>query len=198
VAGNPLVSLSEQLLVSCDNTSYGCDGGFPNTAMEWLRDNGADTEESYPYVSGNGTTGACAPNGRVAAAANVTGFQAVPGNTSLAVEAELAAWLAAFGPVSILVDDMTQLWWTYVGGVMKGCCDVSTDHAVLLTGFDYNATQGPWWIIKNSECLGAFFRERANASNRLRPLSAINAQAGALLGASPATFFCRAATTSAA
>ena len=150
VAGNPLVSLSEQLLVSCDNTSYGCDGGFPNTAMDWVRDNGEVTEASYPYVSGNGSSMDCAPNGRVAASANVTGFQAVPGNTSLAVEAELGSWLAAFGPVSILVDDMTQLWWTYVGGVMKGCCDVATNHAVLLTGYDSNATEGAWWIIKNS------------------------------------------------
>ena len=150
LAGNALTSLSEQLLVSCSNTSYGCDGGFPTLAVDWLRDNGADKEASYPYVSGNGSSMPCAADGRVVATANVTGYQAVPGNSSLAVEAELGAWLAAFGPVSILVDDMTQLWWTYVGGVMKGCCDVATDHAVLLTGYDANATQGPWWIIKNS------------------------------------------------
>jgi len=41
VAGNPLTSLSEQQLVSCCNSSDGCDGGFPNTAMEWISLNGA-------------------------------------------------------------------------------------------------------------------------------------------------------------
>jgi Na+(H+)/acetate symporter ActP len=60
----------------------------------------------------------------VAASANVTGWRLVPGNTSAATEAALAAWVAAYGPVSILVDAMTQLWWTYTGGIMTGCCNV--------------------------------------------------------------------------
>jgi len=34
--------------------------------------------------------------------------------------------------------------------VMSGCCDVATDHAVLLTGYDANVTEGSWWKIKNS------------------------------------------------
>jgi hypothetical protein len=150
LAKNPLVALSEQRLVSCDNTSYGCDGGFPNTAMDWTRDNGAVTEASYPYASGDGVTRGCTTTGNVAAAANVTGWRLVPGNTSAATEAALAAWLAAYGPVSILVDAMTQLWWVYTGGVMTGCCDVSTDHAVLLVGYNFSDARNKYWVIKNS------------------------------------------------
>ena len=57
IAGNPLQSLSEQTLVSCDrgDDNLGCGGGFPYEAMEWVRTNGIDTEESYPYASGDGS-----------------------------------------------------------------------------------------------------------------------------------------------
>ena len=149
VAGNALTSLSEQNLVSCDNTSFGCDGGYPNTAMDWTAANGAITEASWPYESGGGTAPPCTTQGHQRAAVNVTGWRLVPGNTSLATEIEMKAWLAAYGPVSILVDAMTQLWWPYVSGIMTGCCDTSTDHAVLLVGFNSTAPV-PYWIVKNS------------------------------------------------
>lgn len=59
-------------------------------------------------------------------------------------------WLAAYGPVSVLVDAMTQIWWPYTGGVVSACCDVSTDHAVLLVGYGESAEEGKYWVIKNS------------------------------------------------
>ena len=90
-----------------------------SAAIDWLAVTGAVTEASYPYVSGGGTAPPCT-SGHVAAPTNVTGWRLVPGNTSAAVETALAAWLAAYGPVSILVDAMTQLWWPYSGGVMTG------------------------------------------------------------------------------
>jgi hypothetical protein len=151
VAGNPLVSLSEQYLVSCDTTSDGCDGGWPYSAVDYLASTGAITESSYPYISGNGSSMPCSSNGKVRATANATGYQPVAGNTSMERESVLADWLYAYSPVSILVDDMTQLWWTYVGGIMTACCDIATNHAVLLTGYDYNATSNmSYWKIKNS------------------------------------------------
>lgn len=149
IAGNPLVPLSEQALVSCDNTSYGCDGGWPYSAIDYVAEHGAVTEASWPYSSGGGTAPPCSTAGHVQAAVNVTGWRLVPGNTSAATEAALAAWLAAYGPVSILVDAMTQLWWPYTGGIMTGCCDVSSDHAVVLVGFNFTGPT-PYWIIRNS------------------------------------------------
>ena len=43
--------------MSCDrdDDNLGCGGGFPYEAMEWVRKNGIDTEDSYPYASGDGS-----------------------------------------------------------------------------------------------------------------------------------------------
>lgn len=55
-----LVSLSEQELVDCDSTNYGCDGGYMDYAFEWVINNGGiDTEADYPYTSSNGVDGTC-------------------------------------------------------------------------------------------------------------------------------------------
>ena len=45
-----LVSLSEQNLLDCDSNEYGCNGGYPGNALEYVHQNhGIDTEISYPY-----------------------------------------------------------------------------------------------------------------------------------------------------
>ena len=77
--------------------------------MDYLHVLGAYTEASYPYVSGGGVAPPCNISGATLTPTNVTGWRLVPGNTSTAVETNMAAWLAAYGPVSILVDAMTQV-----------------------------------------------------------------------------------------
>jgi len=62
IAGNKLVSLSEQNLVSCDYTSSGCQGGLMDSAFKWLLSDRKGTimsEANYPYLSGDGTTRPC-------------------------------------------------------------------------------------------------------------------------------------------
>lgn len=45
-----LISLSEQELMDCDTTNYGCEGGYMDYAFEWVISNGGiDTEADYPY-----------------------------------------------------------------------------------------------------------------------------------------------------
>ena len=60
----------------------------------------------------------------------------------------MAAAVAAHGPISVLVDAMTQLWRPYSGGVLKGCCNKVIDHAVLLVGYGATTTGEKYWIIK--------------------------------------------------
>lgn len=140
IAGNPLISLSEQTLVSCDtdNGNAGCDGGFPYLAVDWVRRNGIDTEASYPYASGSGEAPQCTMRTNKShdlAPVNVTGFKILSGSGNGSAEDNIMAYVAQYGPVAVNVDAMTQLWWPYKGGIMDGCCNKETDHAVLITGF---------------------------------------------------------------
>lgn len=41
--------ISEQEIVDCDTGSYGCSGGWSNTAWNWSHDNGSLAYDEYPY-----------------------------------------------------------------------------------------------------------------------------------------------------
>jgi len=53
----PLVAVSVQQLLNCTQVApydnYGCSGGYMNTSIEWVVDNGGiDSEAEFPYYSG--------------------------------------------------------------------------------------------------------------------------------------------------
>ena len=150
---NELQSLSEQNLISCDNAdgNEGCNGGWPYLAIQYVSQNGIDTEASYNYTSSTGDSGTClAQNGVKADISNsVSGYQFIEKR-----EDAMATYLANYGPISISLDAMTQIWWVYTSdsGIMKSCCDKDIDHAVLLVGYNMTSsdTSDHYWIIKNS------------------------------------------------
>ncbi|KAK6932683.1 Peptidase C1A, papain C-terminal [Dillenia turbinata] len=56
IVNGELISLSEQELVDCVTTNYGCGGGYMNNAFQWVVNNGGiDSESDYPYTAHAGT-----------------------------------------------------------------------------------------------------------------------------------------------
>jgi len=49
-----LLSLSEQEVVDCDTTCYGCQGGWQSNAMKYASNNGIALETAYPYTATDG------------------------------------------------------------------------------------------------------------------------------------------------
>lgn len=151
LAGNSLVSFSEQNFVSCDNLlAFGCNGGFSWIAYSWAvsNQNGSIyTEASYPYVSGNGTVPSCNSG------SGVVGGRIIGGKLLSPWDVEGMKYFLAFeGPLSVAVD-ATSLWDSYTSGVITSCEGILPNHEVLIVGYgtqSLNSTVIEYWIVKNS------------------------------------------------
>lgn len=144
IAGNDLVSLSEQQLVSCSQKNYGCRGGLMDYGFQYIKDAGGITdEEDYPYTSFNGAEGYCKtpiPD----RFATVSSYEDVPQNDKEAMRAAIEK-----GPVAIAVEADAYVWQHYKSGVMDDeSCGTQLDHGVLVVGFD--TKEDGYWIVKNS------------------------------------------------
>ncbi len=141
-----LVSLSEQNLVDCawNYSCEGCNGGWPDKALEYIKNNsGIDTEMSYPYL---GTDGSCNYN-RSQSSANVSDVVMLPrGNMTVLYNA-----LATVGPISVALD-AEEDFQMYSSGIFNStaCSNTMLDHAVLAVGYGVAASNQSFLIIKNS------------------------------------------------
>ncbi|CAL9167203.1 unnamed protein product [Musa hybrid cultivar] len=137
------VSLSEQQLVDCANAfnNFGCNGGLPSQAFEYIKYNGGlDTEESYPY---RGVNGVCQYK------PEKVGVKVLD---SKGAEDELKHAVGVVRPVSVAFE-VVNGFRLYKGGVYTsdtcGKTPMDVNHAVLAVG--YGVENGvPYWLIKNS------------------------------------------------
>jgi len=143
LAGNPLTSVSEQELVSCDTRDSGCNGGLQDSAYEWLvsaKNGQIVTEDAYPYTSGAYPHPfPCKSTASMKVGATISGHKDVSHS-----EDQMAAWIKQNGPLPIAVDAQEH-WQTYTGGVVSNCNGASLDHGVLAVGYTAD-----YWIVKNS------------------------------------------------
>ena len=130
--------------MDCDKAQdQGCQGGLPSNAFDYLIKNGGiDTEASYPYT---GKGGACLFSA-AKVGATISSWEAVSSD-----EDQLAAYVAAHGPVSIGINAGPMQW--YMGGIANPpsflCNPKQLDHGVLIVGFGEDGGK-QYWIIKNS------------------------------------------------
>jgi len=151
-----LTKLSEQEIVDCSHgcvleigqqvCNQGCNGGWPWSAltdiMSW---GGLETEAAYPYTANTDTCKKKAPYFD-----KISNYTCLSG-PKVANETEMAAFLAANGPLSIAMD--AGILQTYSSGIIKpapaDCSKTVLDHAINIVG--YGTEDGTdFWIVRNS------------------------------------------------
>ena len=143
-----LVSLSEQNLVDCVSSNkydcYGCEGGWPDKAMEYVISNhGIDSESSYPYL---GVDESCEYT-KNNSAANISKVVSIEyGNMKALYNA-----LGTIGPISVAIDAEDDFQF-YKSGIFTSttCSKTQLDHAVLAVGYGVTLKKQKYIMIKNS------------------------------------------------
>ena len=108
---------------------------------------GITSEELYPYISGNGTTGTCTTSLMKKKIAHISDFcDLIPNNET---DLELALMQQ---PVSVAIEADQGAFMFYAGGVIPAKkCGTNLDHGVTAVGYGYDAKQKMhYYIIKNS------------------------------------------------
>ena len=141
-----LVSLSEQNLVDCagNYSCDGCEGGWPDKAIQYIIDNGGvDTENSYPYQA---IDEQCSYNS-TNSGANASKVVMLPtGNMTALYNA-----IGHIGPISVALDAEGDFQ-MYKSGIFNStqCSSDMLDHAVLAVGYGVTLEGHKYLIIKNS------------------------------------------------
>ncbi|XP_072378111.1 cathepsin L-like proteinase [Diabrotica undecimpunctata] len=139
------VSLSEQELLDC-STDYGngdCEeGGLMTSAFEYIKDNGIESESSYPY---KGIQGLCQRRAGQSVI-QIQGYKEIENNDEALRQA-----VGTVGPISAaMYAEPIQF---YFGGIFdnKACYNDESylDHGVLVVGYGEENNK-PYWIVKNS------------------------------------------------
>lgn len=157
IKNGKLITLSEQELVSCDNSDFGCQGGLMDNAFNWIIKSakGVCSESSYEYTSGTTSSrGQCLESSCEPVPGTVPqGFYDIPPN-----EPSLIAALNEHGPVAVAIEADQSAFQFYHSGVLTGRCGNRLDHGVLLVGYGVDSDTGlKFWKVKNS--WGSFWGE---------------------------------------
>ena len=141
-----LVSLSEQNLIDCSvpEGDHGCKGGLMDNAFKYIiKNNGIDTEESYPYQAHNEF---CRFK-RNDVGATMSSYRDIErGDVNALMEA-----IDTIGPISVAMDASRPAFHAYKRGVYsdRTCSSKKLDHGVLAVGYGtYEGT--PYFLVKNS------------------------------------------------
>ncbi|RPH63305.1 MAG: DUF1080 domain-containing protein [Chloroflexi bacterium] len=152
-SGGPLTDISEQFLISCNTSGWGCGGGL--TAHKWHYNTlainqikaGAVLESSKPYTATNGScTVTYNPPYRLSGWKFISGSEWIVGSVE-----EIKNAIYTYGPITAGVC-AGPAFDAYTGGVFateeaEKACDGYTNHQIILVGWD-DATGS--WILRNS------------------------------------------------
>ncbi len=149
------VDLSEQYLVSCNQSGWGCQGGwFAHDYHEWLiptgkgqTDFGAVLENASPYKAYNASCG-----GPHAHPYKISDWRFVSSSNGVPTPAAIKQAIENYGPVSVAVC-VGSKFQAYRSGIFNAneTCSGTVNHAVTLVGWnDDLGVDNGYWILKNS------------------------------------------------
>ena len=141
--------LSEQWLISCNTDGWGCSGGwfahkYHQNVADHHGDIGAVLEAAFPYVAFDAPCNGPYPHPyRIQAWAYIGNAFGIPGT------AAMKQAILDHGPISVCVH-VDAAFQAYTGGVFNACNDYSTNHMVVIVGWDNNQGTNGVWIVRNS------------------------------------------------
>ena len=123
----------------------GCSGGWPDTALDYVKNYGVVEEGTYPYRQ---KVGQCQST-RLSSSPRVkiSGWR----NIGYGDEATLKKAVAKTGPVAVGIDAGQAEFSSYSRGIYSSssCNAARVNHAVLLVGYGTEYGQD-YWLVKNS------------------------------------------------
>jgi len=137
--------LSEQQIVDCDWSDFGCWGGEPEGAYAYIMSaGGQETNATYPYDHASKENIWCEFDASKIYAKVLNWSYAC----SQGDETTLLSNAFHNGPTSICVD--ASDWSDYNGGILLASdCGSDLDHCVQVVGWDLTGST-PYWIVRNS------------------------------------------------
>ncbi|KAF7849060.1 hypothetical protein BT93_L1287 [Corymbia citriodora subsp. variegata] len=142
ITSGKLPVLSEQQLIDCDATSYGCRGGYPDNAFKYIiRNQGIASQYTYAYHAMDGT---CNATKAAEHAAQIKGFMDVPPG-----EDELMIAVAQ-QPITVVIAASGREFQSYRRGVFNEDCSSQLDHTVVVVGYGTSEDGIDFWKIRNS------------------------------------------------
>lgn len=131
--------LSPQELVDCDTTSYGCSGGYPDHALEYIIAHGLETEKEYPYTAQDGKCQEHDTQYKLSECFHV------PVNDEQALMRA-----SADAPLVVLIEADQRVFQLYTSGIIDArSCGQNIDHAVQLVGYG-TENDKDYWLVRNS------------------------------------------------
>jgi cathepsin L len=161
-----LYSLSEQNLIDCVDSDYGCKGGMSSDAYDYViqSQNGQFAlEADYPFT---GPAGSCLFSAQKPYTL-ITGYYNVPYGD----EADLLNAVYTKGAVAVYIDSSYWTFQLYSGGIYDSpdCTTDNLDHGMTIVGWGIQDTK-TFWIVRNSwrDTWGenGYIRMRRNKKNQ--------------------------------
>lgn len=133
---------SEQSVLNCGRNG-GCNGDWPETALEQIRSSGVAHERDMPYTARVGPCNTSIPHPNT-----IDDYGYVGPESGVPSVQSIKDAIKAHGSVAVAVA-VDNAFANYRGGVFKGTGYTGINHAVVLIGWRDDPAGG-YWILRNS------------------------------------------------